>query len=74
MVEKRAADEESTLVALHLEIASVHHELRAFGYPGINIVRDLLEMLRGDQRTHLGIAIRAGADLEGPYSWLERRD
>ena len=56
--------EETVLVALEAQVAAVDHQLGAFRDAPVDIAPDLVEMLLGDQRTHVGLGIVVGADLE----------
>nr|WP_254801958.1 hypothetical protein [Kitasatospora sp. SUK 42] len=55
-------------------LAPVHGELGAVGDAGLDVGGDLVAVLAGDQRTHLRVAVAAGADLEGRHPLLDLLD
>src|SRR5207248_2982138 len=54
-------------VALQFEAAAIDDELGALLDPEIDIGAHLVEVLLRHQRTHLGLGVGAGADLQGPH-------
>ncbi len=74
VVEQRAAQEVAVLVALHLEAASVDHELGALALALVDVAAHLGEVLRRDQRTHLRFGIGAGTDLQAADLRLQLLD
>ena len=51
-------------MARHLHAASVHDQLGAFLHARVHVAGDLVQVLLGDERPHLGILVGAGVDLQ----------
>ena len=64
LVEQGGAEEKALLVARDFLVASVEHQLRAFGHAGVDIPRDLVAVGRGDERPHFHAFAVAGTDLD----------
>ena len=62
IVEQRAAQEEALFVARHLQAAAIGHQRGARGDAVLDVAQDLVAMLRGDKRTHFGVALHAVLD------------
>ena len=73
-VEQARADIIAALIALQRQVATVHHQLGAFLHAVIDIAAHFVEMHLAHERTHLGIAVRAGADLDLLDLGLQRFD
>lgn len=55
-------------------VAPIDRQLGPLGRARVNIVASLLEMLFGDQRTHLGFGIGAGTDVQRAHLWSQDFD
>ena len=64
VVEERTADVKAFLVALHREAAAVDDKARAFRDAHVDVAFHLLEVLRRDERSEVGIECGGGAHFQ----------
>ncbi len=67
LIEQRAADKETLLMARHTMAASVHHQLGPGPHPFVDIARHLGQVRCRHQRPHLRIRCHPVLDLQCPY-------
>ena len=57
LVEETRAEEEAVLVPADLEVPAVLDQLRSLVDPLVDVPGDLVAVLGGDQRSHLGVGV-----------------